>query len=236
MGKIYQIESKLRDLCSDLTNNSVEIYNLLLELSRRIIKRNLSHIGSDVNLDTLPHEISSEIIMRLYSGKLVDLNKWSGYIKKILPRMIKDNARENSPEIIDPLKRKISETSVIEMSSSGSLSILNDKRVDDVLREIESIPKVVEQWCKYHMRNIDLTEEGISNFIISIKLSIIKGKTILYHLPKGLENSVIVYCNKLKLFIAKEILNDQSESPIDIVRRISNIESLESLCGGEEDD
>lgn len=117
MGKIYEIESVLRELCTDPITNSEELYNKICELVRRLLNRNTSKVGPDIDRYTLGHEIASYIITRLCEGSLEPIYCWSGYIMKILPRMLKSNAKMNGT--CTDYVYDIDPKSIMEMGSGG---------------------------------------------------------------------------------------------------------------------
>lgn len=229
MGKIYNLESELRELCKDYDNNIKEIYDKLLELVKRLLARNTRMIGPDVDRSSLAYEIVEEIITKISCKKIAPLTYWSGYITQILPRMIKRNAKDNSPEVIDTISEGIDEHCILDMIHSGTISLINSERSKQIINLLEELPCTIEGWLDENLVAIDRCSKLYSDMRVSIILSLLYGKIVLYRLPESYKSLLIYYVNKIKISIARDISRDQPIDTYDLVSFISNSDSLENL-------
>ena len=231
MGVIYDLESELRSLCKSPKENEEKIYIKVKELAGRLIARNQTKLGPDVDRWTLDHEIATYITTRVVNGTIAPIQKWSGYIKCILPRMIKANAIANGSDVIDTLGKGIDYHYVIDMNYSGSISMLNlmDKRL--VLSTIQELPQILESWMDKNIRNIDRSSRYYYNLRISITLSLLLGKVTMFRIPYSYKNLLILYTNKFKIYLSKLLLSGYSSNPYDQIMKISQYEETEDYFG-----
>lgn len=222
MGPIYTIESELRDLCKSPKENGNQIYVKLLELVRRLLARNPSKMGPDVDRESLIHEIASDITARLVAGTLDPIYKWSGYIMTILPRMTKENATINSQQIIDTYKEGIDVHKMVDMSHSGSISIMNTSAKIKVIDSVNDLPSTILSWLDNNVKFIDRDSRDYCNMRISILLSFVRGQITMYRLPSQYKNSLILYYNKFRVFLSRYLLSDnKDDNPYDQIIKIS---------------
>lgn len=233
MGKIYSLEAELRELCQDPKANGDQIYIKLKELVGRLIARNQSRIGPDVDRRSLDHEIAAEITVRLLAGTLEPIHNWSGYIATILPRLIKANALMNSPEVIDTYRLGIDPNNIIDMSHSGSLSMLRAAARRRALADIYELPKVVDKWLDDNIKNID-SHSTYYNIRISVILTFLNNKPTYFRLPKPYRNHVIFYYNRLRIYLSRLLILDTSNSDYDQIMKISEYEATEDFFNNQD--
>ena len=182
MGAIYDLESELRVLCTDYNNNEELIYEKLSELVRRLLKRNQSHIGSGVNKSTLCHEIVAEIMIKLKNGSIDSIKLWSGYIKKILPRMLKSNAKTEEMMVINPLYDEIDPNKLLEISYSSEISIMKDRYNSLIYLDLDNLSSLINSWMNKNIKVIDKNSKEYCNMRVSLILSLVKNKVVKYRL------------------------------------------------------
>lgn len=227
-GPIYSLEEEIRGLCEDPAKNCDELYKKLIDLIWKLIRRNPTKVGPDVDRESLPHEIVSDIIPRLINGTL-RVEKWSAYIMKVLPRFVNNNIKYNTTEIIDTISRGVDPKAVLDMSHAGSICIIQDRTKSSALLDLYNLPNMIGKWMDSNIKYLDNPKDH-HNLRLSVLLSFILDQVTLFRLPNYYETQVIFYLNKLKLYMAKILASDPDRSAYDQIIEIANYESMLENC------